>query len=193
MIYCMNRKGAVSVKKWRVCRSTILLICCILCTGCAERTVGESGGVPEDFHFSMVWGVYGISSYDSQTGKLVKTTDAKLPENYIATLKLNEDELTRIYGLISSLDLEAYPDRYDPFNDPKSTSKVYQTPSETWELQVFAEGKEHIISCSNIAPAFADGYNDQAKAFVDIFRQIRDFLMETEEWEALPEYEVFYK
>ena len=98
-----------------------------------------------------------------------------------------------IYGLISSLNLNAYPKEYDPFNDPKSESKVYQTPSVTWEIQVFAKGKEYVISCPNIAGGTPKGYNDRATAFVDVFRQIRNFLMETEEWKALPEYEVFYR
>ena len=39
----------------------------------------ENDGIemPEDFSFSIVWDCYGISSYDSATGKLVKTNDTK--------------------------------------------------------------------------------------------------------------------
>ena len=187
------------------CLTALLLSLCLLISGCGKTGINEteknemgrketeSVRLPEDFRFALVWGVYGISSYDSQTGKLVKTTDTKTPEKYITTLTLDEDEMQMIYGLISSLNLNAYPKEYDPFNDPKSESKVYQTPSVTWEIQVFAKGKEYVISCPNIAGGTPKGYNDRATAFVDVFRQIRNFLMETEEWKALPEYEVFYR
>ena len=41
--------------------------------------------LPTEFSFSLTWGTFGISSYDSATGKLVKTKDAPTPEAYITT------------------------------------------------------------------------------------------------------------
>ena len=103
------------------CLTALLLSLCLLISGCGKTGINETEKnemgrketepvrLPEDFRFSLIWGVYGISSYDSQTGKLVKTTDTKTPEKYITTLTLDEDEMQMIYGLISSLNLNAYP------------------------------------------------------------------------------------
>ena len=50
-------------------------------TGCAKKTQhtdpvssNDQSGIelPEDFSFSIVWGTYGVSSYDSKSGKLFK-------------------------------------------------------------------------------------------------------------------------
>ena len=47
----------------------------------------------DDFYFKLVWGTYGESSYDSRTGKLIKTTNATRPEDYVANCILSEEEL----------------------------------------------------------------------------------------------------
>lgn len=53
--------------------------------------------VPEDFSFALTWNCYGVSSYDSQTGKLVKTTDATNPDDYVTYYQLTtEDKSTSI-------------------------------------------------------------------------------------------------
>ncbi len=56
---------------------SILLVLMLLLpsAGCLGKPV-KHFEVPADFSFSLTWGCYGISSYDSRTGKLVKTTDA---------------------------------------------------------------------------------------------------------------------
>ena len=45
-----------------------------------------------DYSFSLTWNTFGISSYDSKTGKLVKTKDAPNPEDYITTHFLTAEE-----------------------------------------------------------------------------------------------------
>ena len=62
--------------------------------------------VPENLSFSLTWNTYGISSYDSATGKLVKTTDATNPEDYITTLQLDGTQLFAIWELLWELDIE---------------------------------------------------------------------------------------
>ena len=47
----------------------LALICVLSMAGCNTQEVADS--IYEDFSFSLTWGVYGISSYDTQTGKLV--------------------------------------------------------------------------------------------------------------------------
>ena len=143
--------------------------------------------MPEHFQFSLVWGTYGISSYDSQTGELVKTTDATHPEDYKTTLHLSRDQLEQIYALIYRLNVADYPEIYNPFPDYGSD------PSYSIILSVYDGIGVKNIECREIA--IPDGMftmDAKAKAFIETYRAIRDILTETEEWKALPEYENFY-
>ena len=90
---------------WRLDESMMLFItyndtgiveCCELIWG----TPLAHTNIPEDFSFSLVWNCYGISSYDSQTGKLVKTTDATNPKDYITYYQLTDEDKEYIYNLL---------------------------------------------------------------------------------------------
>ena len=62
----------------------------------------------ESFSFSLVWDCYGVSSYDSETGRLIKTTDATNPEDYITHCELTEEQMRLPQGnAFSSGGLEA--------------------------------------------------------------------------------------
>ena len=99
----------------------------------ASFVINQSENEP-NFSFSLVWNTYGISSYDSKTGKLIKTKDATEPNRYITFLQLSEEQYAAIWELIEDLDIESYPDVYDP------TGNIYVTPYETLILSVKAEG-----------------------------------------------------
>ena len=113
-------------------------------TGCKDQDHNNStAGVPEDFSFALTWGVYGISSYDSVTGRLVKTTDATQPADYVTYYELTEEDREYIYNLIYALDVDSYPDTYDPGN---GMSK----PSMTLILTVHMDGVEKTIKADNL-------------------------------------------
>lgn len=108
-----------------------------LLVGVAAITSGCSGmktEIQEDYSFSLTWGVNGVSSYDSSTGKLVKN-------------------------------LNAYPEKYDPYNAPNSDQKVMTRPSQD------------IILVVNLG---------------DEMERIKEILLNTDEWQALPDYEFYY-
>ena len=142
--------------------------------------------MPEDFSFSLTWGSYGISSYDSVSGKLVKTSDATHPENYITELILTGEEFDSIFEIISALDVDSYPDIYNPNPD------VMQEPSVTLVLTVTNNGETKTISavdiCDDAAHADAKG-----KKFINACREISQILTSSEEWQALPDYEFYYE
>lgn len=143
--------------------------------------------MPKHFQFSLVWGTYGISSYDSQTGELVKTTDATHPEDYKTILHLSRDQLEEIYALIYRLNVANYPEKYNPFPDYGSD------PSYTIILSVYDGVGVKTIECREIAiPDGVFTMDAKARAFIETYRAIRDVLTESEEWKALPEYENFY-
>lgn len=138
------------------------------------------------FSFSLTWNTYGISSYDSVTGKLVKTTDATEPERYVTSYKLTEEQREEIYALIEKLDIVSYPDVYDPHN-----GKLVSEPSMTLILSVKADSLEKTVRAEGIALTY-EAENRKGQRFLEVCKSIRDILVETDEWKALPEYEFFY-
>ena len=150
---------------------------------CGKKLLPEER--PDDFSFSLVWGAYGTSSYDSRTGKLVKTTDATNPEDYVTYLRLSDETLDYFYRLLRDLDVEDYPDEYDP--DPHTMC----TPSSALTVTVRAGGKTKVVKVDDMA-ASPIAFIGKSKKYIEACTTIRDFLMSTAEWKALPEYEFFY-
>ena len=143
--------------------------------------------MPEDFRFSLIWGVYGISSYDSRTGALVKTTDATHPEDYITTLHLNEEQIQQIYTMIRNLDVGSYPDLYNPFPEFGSD------PPYTIVLTVYDGIGCKTIACRDIAiPGEEMSTSEKGADFISTYNAIRKILTDSEQWRALPDYEFHY-
>ena len=140
---------------------------------------------PTNLSFSLTWNTYGISSYDSATGKLVKTTDATNPEDYITTLELDGTQLFEIWELLWDLDIETYPDEYNPHGGLASS------PSMTLILTIREGDKVKTVRAENIALSY-ESDDPKGQKFLDTCKGIRDILTATEEWKSLPEYEFFY-
>lgn len=163
---------------------TMLLIC--IC-GCAKSDdpKSETEDIPENFSFALTWGVYGISSYDSKTGKLVKTKDATTPEDYVTYLELPEETLKDIYEMIRKLKADSYPDEYDP--DPYMSSD----PSADLILTVRIGDSEKTITAKEVSLSY-DSWSIKGKRYIKTCNAIRDILTATDEWNALPDYEFYY-
>lgn len=159
----------------------ILLASCF--SGCAEKTLPEER--PDDFSFSLIFGVYGTSSYDSRTGKLVKTTDATHPEDYVTYLQLSDETLDYLYRLLCDLDVEDFPDEYDP------DRHTMCEPPSALTVTVRAGGRTKTVRVDDMA-ASRIAYIGKCKKYIETCTAIRDFLMQTEEWKALPDYEFYY-
>ena len=141
--------------------------------------------VPDDFSFALTWGVFGISSYDSHTGKLVKTTDATNPEDYITNYQFTDSQKRYIYNLINALDVYSYPDIYDLQTPPSD-------PDGTLILTVRVGDKEKTIKAEHVS-LFFDAENEKEQRFFDTCNAISDLLEATDEWKALPDFENFYE
>jgi len=138
-----------------------------------------------NYSFSLTWNTYGISSYDSNTGILIKTSDATNPKDYTTNLKLTEQQCSGIWKLIKGLDIESYPDEYNPHGNGVST------PYMTLILSVKADGIDKTITVKETMLSY-EADNEKGQKFLDTCKGIRDILTATEEWKALPEYEFFY-
>lgn len=147
--------------------------------------VGDNGYL-DGFSFSLTWGCYGISSYDSASGKLVKTTDASVPEDYVTYCNLDTGDMKRIRELLLWLDVSDYPDNYDPQNNGLASE-----PSMTLVLTVKTADTERTVKAENIALSY-EADNPKGQRFLNVCKEIIDIITDTEEWKALPDYEFFY-
>ena len=161
--------------------ATVILFPCF--SGCAESQLPKE--VPEDFSFALTWGVYGISSYDSRTGKLVKTKDATNPRDYVTYVKLSDDVMELIYKKLRALDVDSYPDEYDP------DLMMASDPSASLILTVRKGDYVKTIEAKDVSLSF-DALFPKGKRFINTCSDISDILTSTEEWKALPDYEFYY-
>lgn len=144
--------------------------------------------IPENFEFSIRWNTYGVSSYDSKSGELKKTTDATVPEDYITTLTLSSEERQSAWEILSSLDWNKYPDAPENY-DPGNGASI---PSETIMLYVTYGDFEKMIYAKEISITH-DADNRVGQAFLDACDDLTEMLMSSEEWASLPDYEVYYE
>ena len=150
---------------------------------------------PEDFAFSIVWGCYGISSYDSITGKLVKTNDATDVSKYTCYVQLTEEQMKDVYRILfTDNDIFNYPDIYDPFNAPDAEFIMGSEPNQTIIISVTANGQKKTVTCKGIAfGSLDDCYCEEARAFMTAEKEIVDLIRSLPEWEAFPDYEFYYE
>jgi hypothetical protein len=149
--------------------------------GCAEKTVETA----TDFSFSLTWDCYGLSSYDSTTGELIKTKDTENPQKYITTYYLTEEEKNDVYNLILKMKPENYPDEYNPFK------RQISFPSRDIILTVKYNGITKTISCNEITLE-GEATDKKGRNFMNVHDKIVDILTSSDEWKALPDYEFYY-
>lgn len=162
----------------------LALLFIILFCGCSKEPE-KGGAMPEDFRFSLTWNTYGISSYDSASGRLVKTTDATVPENYVTTLNLTEKQLSEIWNIIDDLGIGNYPEEFDPFDGAKSE------PYRTIILSTVIDGAQKEIRCEEISLG-SEGATKRGEAFLTAVSDIVNIIESTAEWRSLPDYEFVY-
>ena len=140
----------------------------------------HSVDVPDNFSFSLTWGIYATHSYDSSTGILVKDNKAKPAENYVTTYTLNAWEREYIYRLLMALNVESYPDFYEPTG--------ISMPYEKIILTVCIGDVEKTINAGYVAAGYNNYKDEAAKAFLEVCDSISYILETTDEWNALPFY-----
>lgn len=151
----------------------------------SEEPTSETG-IPEDFCFSLVYGVCGDLTYDSATGELVKQRTATNVEDYTTTFFFTDEQKYQLYDLIVAMDPASYPDEYDPF-DPL----VRSDPSNEIVLTVTYHGVTKTIACHDV-PIGAEPLDEQGERFMSVVAAVTTIIYASDEWQALPEYEHFY-
>lgn len=143
-------------------------------------------GIPEDFSFSLVYGVAGDMTYDSKTGELIKQRTATNVEEFTTTFFFTDEQKSQLYDLIVAMDPASYPDEYNPFDE-----NIMSDPSNEIVLTVTYHGVTKTITCHDI-PIGAPAKDEQAERLLKVVAAITTMIYASDEWQALPEYEHFY-
>ena len=140
----------------------------------------------EDFYFVLTWGVQKDSLYDSRTGTLIKTkyVRERQPEEYIATYQY--PNINEIYEMAKSINVYSYADDYYPYEG----SLVMTNPSMDYVFEI--NDKTITSEDCPIMSAIPDGVTERGKQYLTLILTIRDTLIDSDEWKAMPDFEVLY-
>ena len=169
-------------KKYLLIPITILMAV----SSCSSSAVPSFPVAQEDFYFVLTWGVELDSSYDSRTGTLVKTKYVieRQPEEYITTYQY--PNINEIYEMAKSINIYSYVDDYYPYEG----CSMRTTPSMDY---VFEINDKTITSkdclCMSGIP---DGVTKKGKQYLTLIFTITNTLINSDEWKAMPEFEVLY-
>ena len=149
-----------------------------------EKTESD---LKESFSFALEWNVNGDSTYDSETGTLVKQKIATNLDDFTTTLTLSDEQLAEAYEILSKLDYSKYPtsENYNP-------GKGMSAPADTLVLTVRIGGVTRKITARGIA-FHAEGKDKAGQAFLDACYSLKEMIYATPEWQSLPEWEFLYE
>ena len=140
----------------------------------------------EDFYFVLTWGVQKDSSYDSRTGTLIKTkyVRERQPEEYITTYQY--PNINEIYEMAKSINIYSYADDYYPYEG----SLVYTSPSVDYVFEI----NDKTISSEDcpILSEIPDGVTNRGKQYLALILSIKNTLINSDEWKAMPDFEILY-
>jgi hypothetical protein len=150
------------------------------------RQYGHLAVPLEKFTFSLTWGVGFDSSYDSKTGTLIKTDKVinRSPEEYVTTFEYPNIE--SLYEKVKMFTLYRYPSTYDPYEGVT----ISTNPKTNYKLTI----DDKTIEARNcpIIEGYPEGLTWSGKRFLELVFEIRDTIQNSDEWKALPDYEVLY-
>ena len=151
--------------------------------------------VPEDFSISLSWGIYGISSYDSRTGNLIKELNptglfGATKDDFKAKYYLSDDEKEKIYKLLLDIDFDSYPSDYRPYEE------YWCLPMSLFRITVRYKGYEKAIYSEQFPGEilsrdyYQEIYTDKRSYnFIRLYDTLVEILTSTEEWKTMPQYD----
>ena len=140
----------------------------------------------DDFYFVLTWGVELDSSYDSRTGTLIKTkyVRERQPEEYIATYQY--PNINEIYEMAKSINVYSYPDEYYPYEG----SSIRSNPSMDYVFEI--NDKTITSNDCPILNEIPDDVTERGKKYLALLLTIKNTLINSDEWKAMPDFEILY-
>lgn len=147
----------------------------------------------QGFGFAIGWGIYSDSTYDSRTGKLVKSGIQPDIADYTTTLVLSGEQLAAVKEILDRLDLASYPAEFTPYDDVDRTGMEMSIPYETIKIVMYDGEKTLYACCDEIALSDKNVYSEKTEAFFKAAGEIAGIICSTPEWQSLPELVNFYE
>lgn len=151
------------------------------------------GSGDQGFGFAIGWNIYSDSTYDSRTGKLVKSHFQPDIADYTTTLVLSGEQLAAVKEILDRLDLASYPAKFTPYYDVACTEMEMSIPYETIKIVMYDGEKSLSVCCDEICLGGSDVYSEKTKAFLNAAREITSMITAAPEWQSLPELVNFYE
>ena len=155
-------------------------------SSCSSSAVPSFSVAQEDFYFVLTWGVQKDSSYDSRTGTLIKTkyVRERQPEEYIAAYQY--PNINEIYEMAKSINVFSYADDYYPYEGCSMRSD----PSVDYVLEI--NDKTITSEDCPIASEIPDSVTKKGKRYLTLIFAIKNTLVNSDEWKAMPDPEILY-
>ncbi len=155
-------------------------------SSCSTSDVPSFSVEQEDFYFVLTWGVRLDSSYDSRTGTLIKTkyVRERQPEEYIATYQY--PNINEIYEMAKSINIYSYKDDYYPYEGCSMRSN----PSVDYVFEI--NDKTITSNDCPIMSEIPDSVTKKGKQYLSLILTIKDTLINSDEWKAMPDFEILY-
>ena len=155
-------------------------------SSCSSSSAPSFPVAQEDFYFVLTWGVQLDSSYDSRTGTLIKTkyVRERKPEEYITTYQY--PNINEIYEMAKSINVYSYADDYYPYEG----SQIMTSPSVDYVFEI----NDKTIA-SNDCPMLyeiPEGVTERGKKYLALILTIKNTLITSDEWKAMPDFEILY-
>ena len=156
-------------------------------SSCSTSDVPSFSIEQEDFYFVLTWGVQKDSSYDSRTGTLIKTkyVRERQPEEYIATYQY--PNINEIYEMAKSINVYSYADDYYPYEGCSMRSD----PSVDYVFEI--NDKTITSNDCPITSEIPDSVTKKGKRYLTLIFAIKNTLVNSDEWKAMPDPEILYK
>ena len=155
-------------------------------SSCSTSNVPSFSVEQEDFYFVLTWGVGLDSSYDSRTGTLIKTKYVieRQPEEYIAIYQY--PNINEIYEMAKSINVYSYADDYDPYEG----CVILSEPSVDYVFEI--NDKTITSNDCPITSEIPDSVTKKGKQYLTLIFAIKNTLVNSDEWKAMPDFEVLY-
>ena len=155
-------------------------------SSCSTSDVSSFSIDQEDFYFVLTWGVQLDSSYDSRTGTLIKTkyVRERQPEEYITTCQY--PNINEIYEMAKAINVYSYADDYYPYEG----SLIMTSPSVDYVFEI--NDKTIASKDCPILNEIPDGVTERGKKYLALLLTIKNTLIASDEWKAMPDPEILY-
>lgn len=160
----------------------LILVSVLSFSSCKPSSLPKE--MPEDFTLYVQWGVFGYSTYSSETGRLVKEFD--IDGKYSTTYVMPEEDLKEAYSAIRKLRIDNLPENFSQ-NELKTSS-----PYCIYTIKATINGETYSV-CADKALGYDAGRSIRTIRFLNAVESIVTIITSSDEWKSIPESGNFYE